>query len=157
MSNDLATQCQRSLVMVPLLLVTPRQSHLTCLLMRMNFDSFPSRYFSQNNSRCSIPFSKDYRSHPMTQRLWRLHRILQVLASLYALNWVGLFLSHARSGLHRMGTCQGKLYRRCFTACHPSQSRLGRNKQLCLELHVWKNPILPRFTPICTLLSLTEE
>lgn len=91
MSNDLATQCQRSLVMVPLLLVTPRQSHLTCLLMRMNFDSFPSRYFSQNNSRCSIPFSKDYRSHPMTQRLWRLHRILQVLASLYALNWVGLF------------------------------------------------------------------
>lgn len=27
----------------------------------------------------------------MTQRLWRLHTILQVLSSSYALTWVGIF------------------------------------------------------------------
>ena len=90
-SYDLVIQYPISLETAPLLLVIQKKSRSTCSQTRIGFDSLQSRYFSQNNARYSVPFSKDYRSHPMTCRLWRLHRILQDLASSYALHWIGLF------------------------------------------------------------------
>ena len=63
-----------------------------------------NRFQNPTNLMCSTSLSRDYRSHPMTKRLFKLKEILKHIYQDYQLDWIGLYrimsnVDHVEKGL----------------------------------------------------------